>query len=109
MRFFHRVAKQVLLLALLTVLAGCASSPEQRNTGEYIDDKAIATKVKAAIVQAPELKATQINVEAYRGVVQLSGFVESADNIRRAGEVANSVTGVKSVINNIVVRPGEGR
>ena len=102
-----RIMRLVLCTMTFAVFAGCASGPQQRSTGEYIDDKAIATRVKTAILQEPELKATQINVEAYTGVVQLSGFVGSQNDIRRAGEVANSVTGVKSVINNLVVRPAQ--
>lgn len=101
----QRMLKLLTGIVMAAVIAGCAAGPQQRSTGDYLDDKAIAAKVKATIVQEPELKATQINVETYNGVVQLSGFVDSENDIRRAGEVANGVTGVKSVINNIVVRP----
>ena len=89
---------------LIVALAGCASTSEKRGTGAYIDDAAISTKVKAAIFNEPTLKSTQINVETYKGVVQLSGFVESQAHISRAVEVARSVDGVKSVKNNMALR-----
>lgn len=94
-------------LFLLVLLSACAASPQARSTGEYIDDKGISAKVKTALVKEPNLKSTQINVETYNGVVQLSGFVDSSDTIRKAGEVATGVSGVKSVINNLVVRGAE--
>ena len=89
---------------LILALAGCASTSQKRGTGAYIDDAAISTKVKAAIFNEPTLKSAQVNVETYKGVVQLSGFVESQAHISRAVEVARSVEGVKSVKNNMAVR-----
>lgn len=78
-------------------LAACASTPKQEGFGEYIDDTAITAKVKAAILAEPTLKATEINVETFKGVVQLSGFVSSAQSSQKAVEVARNVRGVKSV------------
>jgi osmotically-inducible protein OsmY len=89
-------------LALMMVsLVGCASGPKQEGTGEYVDDSVITTKVKTAIFQEPNLKSAEINVETYKGVVQLSGFVSSAMASARASEVARTVAGVKSVKNDL--------
>ena len=84
---------------LLASLLGCASSPKQEGTGEYIDDTVITAKVKAAIFNEPSLKSAEINVETFKGVVQLSGFVNSQADINKATEVARSVKGVTSVEN----------
>ncbi len=86
---------------LLLALASCAPTPKQEGTGEYIDDAVITTKVKAAIFNEPTLKATEINVETFKGVVQLSGFVSSAQSMEKAIEVARKVKGVKSVKNDM--------
>lgn len=87
-------------LALLFSL-GCASTPAQEGTGEYIDDSIITTKVKTAIFNEPNLKSAEINVETFKGVVQLSGVVSSQSNINKAIEVARSVKGVTSVKNHM--------
>ncbi|MGE5467321.1 MAG: BON domain-containing protein [Ignavibacteria bacterium] len=93
---------QALLAALfITTAAGCAGSRTQESTGQYFDDAAITTKVKTAIFNDPDLKANEIAVETYKGVVQLSGFVASQSEANRAVEVARSVAGVKSVKNDI--------
>lgn len=89
---------------LIAAFAGCASTPTREGTGEYIDDSAITTKVKAAIFAEPSLKTFQINVETFKGVVQLSGFVDTAQQVGKAGEVAAGVKGVKSVKNNLIVK-----
>lgn len=92
-------------IAMIGAFAGCASSSRtSESTGEYVDDAAITTKVKAAILGEPGLKSLQIGVETYKDVVQLSGFVDSAQAKTRAGEVAAGVAGVKSVRNNLVVK-----
>jgi osmotically-inducible protein OsmY len=83
---------------------GCASTAKQEGTGEYFDDTVITTKVKAAILNEPSLKVFQINVETFRGVVQLSGFVSSRDQVNKAAEVARGVAGVTSVKNDIRLR-----
>jgi len=81
----------------LASLLGCASTPTQEGTGEYVDDTVITSKVKSAIFGEPTLKSAEINVETFKGVVQLSGFVSSAADIRKAADLARSVKGVKSV------------
>jgi len=91
-------------IALVTAFLGCASTPTKEGTGEYIDDSAITTKVKSAILGDSALKVFQINVETFKGEVQLSGFVDSAAACKKAGEVARGVGGVKSVKNNLIVK-----
>ena len=95
----------VLLAAVaLTTLAGCASTRTHESTGQYIDDTAITTGVKAAIFNEPTLKSAEINVETFKGRVQLSGFVSSRANIDRAVVVAQGVRGVNSVANDMRVK-----
>jgi len=89
-----------LALSLLTA-TGCASTDKHEGTGEYVDDSVITTKVKALLFDEPNLRSGQINVETFKGVVQLSGFVSSRDDINRAVEIARSVKGVESVKNDM--------
>lgn len=98
MTIFNRFAA-LFFAVLLASLLGCASTSKQEGTGEYIDDAVITAKVKAAIFNEPSLKSAEINVETFKGVVQLSGFVSSQAEINKATEVARSVKGVKSVEN----------
>lgn len=85
-------------------MAGCASSPTQSSTGEYIDDSAITAWVKTAIYNDPTLKIGQISVESYKGVVQLSGFVDSQQAVGKATQLARSVKGVQAVENSLIVK-----
>lgn len=89
---------------LLVSVVGCASTSRQEGTGEYVDDAVITTKVKAAIFNEPTLKSTEINVETFKGAVQLSGFVSSQADINKAVEITRSVKGVVSVKNNMHVK-----
>jgi osmotically-inducible protein OsmY len=89
------------LALLVLAFVGCSSTPKQEGTGEYLDDAVITTKVKTAIVNDPELKVAEINVETFKGVVQLSGFVSSQSAISHAVVVAGKVEGVKSVKNDM--------
>ena len=91
-------------LVLVTFIAGCAATQHRESTGEYVDDSVITSKVKAEIYNDPTLKVLQINVESFKGVVQLSGFVDSSQAATRAVEVAKSVKGVQSVKNSLVVK-----
>jgi len=86
---------------LFAAVLGCAGTPQQESTGEYIDDTAITTKVKAAIFNEPSLKSAEISVETFKGAVQLSGFVTSQANINKAVELARGVGGVTSVKNDM--------
>jgi osmotically-inducible protein OsmY len=83
---------------------GCASTRTHEGTGEYVDDSVITTKVKTAIFNEPGLKVSEIKVETFKGVVQLSGFVSSGADIKGAVRVASSVGGVKSVTNDIQLK-----
>lgn len=92
----------VFFSALLMVTAlGCASTAKQEGTGEYVDDTVITAKVKAAILDEPTLKSAEINVETFKGVVQLSGFVSSQAAVNKAVEVTRKVGGVTSVKNDM--------
>jgi osmotically-inducible protein OsmY len=91
-------------LVLVTFIAGCAATRHKESTGEYVDDSVLTSKVKAEIYNDPMLKVLQINVESFKGVVQLSGFVDSSQASTRAVEVAKSVKGVQSVKNSLVVK-----
>lgn len=100
----HRMLSFLVCAVLIAAFIGCASTQKRESTGEYIDDSAITTKVKAAIFNEPSLKVFQINVETYKGEVQLSGFVDSSQSVSKAGEIARGVTGVRSVKNNLIVK-----
>jgi osmotically-inducible protein OsmY len=90
-------------LAIATTL-GCAGTAKKESTGEYFDDTAITAKVKKDIFDEPTLKSAEINVETFKGVVQLSGFVANQANINTATTVARNVNGVKSVKNDMRVK-----
>jgi osmotically-inducible protein OsmY len=90
-------------LALMMSL-GCASTRTHEGTGEYVDDSVITTKVKAAIFNEPGLKVSEVQVETFKGVVQLSGFVSSRADIKDAVRVASAVNGVKSVTNDMQLK-----
>lgn len=96
-----RYISTALMALILAMSLGCASNSTQSSTGEYVDDSVITTKVKAAIFNEPTLKSAEINVETYKGVVQLSGFVSSDADIAKAVEVSRSVKGVRSVKNDM--------
>ena len=94
----------LILVILLATFLGCASTAKREGTGEYLDNSVITTKVKAAIFGDESLKSSEINVETFKGVVQLSGFVSSQAEINRAVEVARTVKGVTSVKNDMRVK-----
>ena len=92
------------LLTLIPTFGGCASTPTRESTGEYIDDSVITTKIKSILLKDEFTKSFHIGVNTYRGLVQLSGSVDSPKTIDKAGKIASSVNGVKSVKNNLVVQ-----
>ena len=96
-----KIVSTLIAALMLTTVAGCASTPTQESTGQYVDDTVITTNVKAAILDEPTLKSAEINVETFKGVVQLSGFVRSEANIETAIRVTRRVKGVKSVKNDM--------
>jgi len=91
-------------IVVIGTFAGCTSSRTSESTGQYVDSATITAKVKAAILKEPGLKSLQIEVETFKDVVQLSGFVNSPEAKSRAGQVAAGVSGVKSVRNDLVVK-----
>jgi osmotically-inducible protein OsmY len=94
----------LVLLMLIASFAACASSRTSESTGEYVDDSVITTKVKALLAEDDFLRSFQISVETYRGIVQLSGFVNSQQTVDKAGQIARSVKGVTSVKNSLIVK-----
>jgi osmotically-inducible protein OsmY len=103
-RFLSAVAQSVIAGSLLVSVVACAPTPTREGTGEYIDDSVITGKVKAAFAADPTVKATQVQVETFKGTVQLSGFVDSRESAQKAVELARGVKGVKSVKNDTVIR-----
>ena len=93
-----------LLVIMLASFLGCASTSTKEGTGEYVDDSVITAKVKAEIFKDDSLKSSEINVETFKGVVQLSGFVNSQADIDKAVKVARTVKGVTSVKNDMRVK-----
>ncbi|MBI5862652.1 MAG: BON domain-containing protein [Rhodocyclales bacterium] len=104
MKQFARYLSAFVIATSLVTVVGCASTAKQEGTGEYVDDSVITAKVKAAILNEPMLKVAEINVETFKGVVQLSGFVSSQAAVDKAVEVARRVTGVKSVKNDMRIK-----
>ncbi len=99
-----RIKKCFTSAVLITALMGCAATQKHETAGQYIDDSVITTRVKEAIYQDTTLKASSINVKTYQGKVQLSGFVDSEQIVKKAGEVAESVKNVTSVKNDLTVK-----
>jgi osmotically-inducible protein OsmY len=99
-----RTVRLLTCLAIAPAYLGCASTQKHESTGEYVDDSVLTTKVKAAILDESSLKSMQINVKTFKGVVQLSGFVDSAEHVARAGQVAARVQGVEEVKNNLIAK-----
>jgi osmotically-inducible protein OsmY len=91
-------------LLLMIALMSCAGSRTRETTGEYVDDSVITTKVKYALLADPDVKSLDISVETYKGEVQLSGFVNNAEQARKAVEIAKTVQGVRSVKNSLIVK-----
>ena len=101
MKILSRRWATLLGIVMMATALGCASTAKQEGTGEYVDDTVITGKVKAAILNEPTLKSAEINVETFKGVVQLSGFVSSSEKQVTAMQVARDVGGVKSVKNDM--------
>lgn len=89
---------------LIAAVTGCAATETRRSAGETVDDATLTSRVKTKLIQDQELEAFQIDVDTYRGVVQLNGFVDTAEHARRAADLADDVKGVESVKNNLQVK-----
>jgi hypothetical protein len=100
----HRIMKILVCFSLMTAFTGYAATEKHETTGQYVDDSVITTRVKTAIFKEDTLKTLQINVKTYKGVVQLSGFVDSTQSISKAGEIAQRVENVVSVKNDLIVK-----
>ena len=100
MKTFKRAIPMLAILAAASLI-GCASTSKSEGTGQYVDDSVITAKVKTAILEEPTLKSSEINVETFKGTVQLSGFVSSPDKVNTAIVTAKNVKGVTSVKNDM--------
>jgi osmotically-inducible protein OsmY len=98
------IISYLVILALIATFAACAATRTQESTGEYVDDSVITTKVKSLLAADDFLKSFQIGVETYKGVVQLSGFVNSQEAVDKAVAITKSVKWVKEVKNDLVVK-----
>ncbi|MGQ0593000.1 MAG: BON domain-containing protein [Gammaproteobacteria bacterium] len=101
-RMKHKPLVAGALAAVL--LGGCAGTPTQESTGEYIDDTALSTKVKTTLLQDPQVSGLAINVETFKGEVQLSGFATTEAERQRAAALARRVEGVVAVTNDILLK-----
>jgi osmotically-inducible protein OsmY len=106
--FIMKLSRNFVSASLCVLLglgvAACNSTRTQESFGEYVDDSVVTARVKAAIVGDDYLKATEINVETFKGTVQLSGFVRSQNDISRAVDVTRRVHGVRSVVNKMSIK-----
>lgn len=101
----HSLIRPFVLAGLLAVVSGCAVMRGQETVGAYVDDSAITTAVKARFVDSQQVAASSISVETLNGTVMLSGFATSLNEKTSAGDLARTVNGVRTVQNQIVVRP----
>jgi osmotically-inducible protein OsmY len=104
MKKLYRIVLLLVCIGVITAFLGCAATQNRASTGGYVDDTVITSKVKTAIFNESTLKTMQINVKTFKGVVQLSGFVDSAQSVKKAGEVARSVENVIEVKNDLIVK-----
>ncbi len=102
----RRMMHGAMLGTIVALSTGCASTPTSESTGQYMDNSVLTSKVKTALTKADAGDLVPISVESYKGVVQLSGFVDSQEKVRQAGEIAASISGVKSVENSLTVKLG---
>lgn len=100
----NRIMVILACFVLVSASMGYAATQNKESTGQYVDDSVITTKVKAAIFAESSLKTLQIKVKTYKGIVQLSGFVDSAQSVTKAGEVAGRIENVVSVKNDLAVK-----
>ena len=94
----------LVLLMVIAAFAACAATRTQESAGEYVDDSVITNKVKALLAEDDFLKSFQISVETRKGIVQLSGFVDSQNAVNKAVQITRDVKGVKSIKNNLIVK-----
>lgn len=100
-----KILTSIVMAAVVALsVSACAPTKTQEGTGGYLDDTVITTKVKAELLNDDSLKSTEINVETFKGRVQLSGFVSSPQMANRAVSLTRSVKGVTSVTNKMQIK-----
>jgi len=104
MKKSYIVIRFLVVLMMIVAFVACASTPQQSSTGEVVDDSVITTKIKSMLAADEFLKSFQISVETRKGIVELSGFVDSQKAVDKAGQIARGVEGVKSVRNDLIVK-----
>ncbi|ROU09919.1 BON domain-containing protein [Kluyvera ascorbata] len=104
MKWFKAMAASCAALLVAISLSGCAGSSTKESTGGYIDDTVVTTKVKTALFSDKQIKSSEINVQTFKGRVQLSGFVSSAADAKRAVDVTRQVQGVRVVENDMQIK-----
>lgn len=103
--YLRNIGLAVCLLVAAPAIVGCAST--DRSAGQTVDDATITAKVKSQLLSSPEVSGLNVNVTTYRGQVQLSGYVNSAEQRQQAEQIARGVDGVKSVSNDLIVKASE--
>ncbi len=104
MKKSYSVIRFLVVLMMIAAFVACASTPKQESTGEVVDDSVITTKIKTLLAEDEFLKSFQISVETRKGIVELSGFVDTQKSKDKAGQIARGVGGVKSVKNALIVK-----
>lgn len=100
----RQVSFAVCLLVAMPLVAGCAGNRTQASTGQHVDDAAITAKVKSQLLADPNVSGLQVNVQTFKGQVQLSGYVNSTDERSKAEQIARDVAGVRNVSNDLIVK-----
>lgn len=104
MKYPNQILTTACLSLVLLTVSGCASGPQKEGAGEYFDDAIVSTRVRAQLLNEPDLSSNEISVETFKGVVQLSGFVKQQQDITKAVAIARSTPGVQSVKNDMRLR-----
>jgi osmotically-inducible protein OsmY len=104
MKKSYSIIRFLVVLMMTAAFVACASTPQQSSTGEVVDDSVITTKIKTQLASDEFLKSFQISVETRKGIVELSGFVDTQNAKDKAGQIARGVEGVKSVRNALIVK-----
>ncbi|GAB5099447.1 BON domain-containing protein [Caballeronia sp. LP006] len=100
----HLLLAAMLALPVFALTAGCQSTPSREAAGDYASDASVTARVKAALIAEPGFRSLVVSVATYRGVVLLSGYVNSEDQIQKAISITRSVSGVQSVNNDLRVK-----
>ena len=103
----HFATASISLFLVLALFSACSATASKRSIGEVIDDAVITNKLKTSYMKDKGVKAHQIDVDTWKGVVSLRGRVESQDQINRAIELAERQPGVREVKSYLAIRGGE--